>query len=50
MAELRDCFGFWLSCHLRDRDEEGVRLNVKDLMNFNKTVPESGGTIVFIAR
>jgi hypothetical protein len=29
--------------------EEGVRLNVKDVINFNKTVPESG-TTVFIAQ
>jgi hypothetical protein len=28
--------------------EEGVRLNVKDVINFNKTVPESGTTL-FIA-
>jgi hypothetical protein len=29
--------------------EEGVRLNVKDVINFNKTVPESGTTI-FLAQ
>jgi hypothetical protein len=29
--------------------EEGVRLNVKDVINFNKTVPESGTTL-FIAQ
>ena len=29
--------------------EEGVRLNVKDVINFDKTVPESG-TTVFIAQ
>jgi len=29
--------------------EEGVRLNVKDVTNFNKTVPESGTTL-FIAQ
>jgi hypothetical protein len=25
--------------------EQGVRLNVKDVINFNKTVPESGTTL-----
>jgi hypothetical protein len=29
--------------------EEGVRLNVKDVINFNKTVPESGTTL-FVAQ
>jgi hypothetical protein len=42
----------WIDCLIGDpppSGEEGVRLNLKDLINFNQTVPESG-TTVFIAR